>query len=110
MPSCSKNEVLLVRYPFSDATSAKVRPAVVVSAAHTSRDLFILPLTSRTASLLDGEFVLTDWQPAGLNVESAVKRGVYTLHENLVIRSIGKLSDADAQQVQKSLKSWLGLS
>jgi mRNA interferase MazF len=29
MPSFSKDEVILVRYPFSDLTAAKVRPAVV---------------------------------------------------------------------------------
>lgn len=65
MPNYLKNEVVLVRYPFSDASSAKVRPAVVVSAAHISHDLFIVPLTSRTASLLDGEFVLANWASRG---------------------------------------------
>ncbi len=28
MPSYSKNELILVRYPFSELTSLKVRPAV----------------------------------------------------------------------------------
>jgi hypothetical protein len=31
MPSFSKNEVILVRYPFSDLTAAKIRPAVIVA-------------------------------------------------------------------------------
>ena len=109
MPSYSKNEVILVRYPFSDASSAKIRPAVVASAAHTSRDLFIVPLTSRTASLLKGEFVLADWRTAGLNVESAVKRGLYTIHDRLVIKSIGELSLADSEQLKRALQEWLDL-
>jgi mRNA interferase MazF len=46
MPSYSKNEVVLMRYPFSDLTSAKVRPAVVVNAPHVSQDVLIVPLTS----------------------------------------------------------------
>ncbi len=46
---------------------------------------------------------------AGLNVESAAKRGVYTLHESLVIKSVGKLSDADAQRLNQSLLDWLEL-
>jgi mRNA interferase MazF len=36
MLSYSKNDVILVRYPFSDLSSSKVRPAVVVSAPHIS--------------------------------------------------------------------------
>ena len=50
MPNFSKNEVVLVRYPFSDLTDSKVRPAIVVSAAHVSKDLFIVALTSKTQS------------------------------------------------------------
>ena len=75
MPNSSKPEVVLVRYPFSDLTSSKVRPAIVVNAAHVSQDLFVVALTSKTSNLLSGEFVLTEWKKAGLNVETAVKRG-----------------------------------
>ncbi|CAD5961777.1 MazF family transcriptional regulator [Planktothrix tepida] len=53
MPSCSKNDVILVRYPFSDLSNSKVRPAVVVNAPHPSQDILIVPLTSKTESLLD---------------------------------------------------------
>ncbi len=60
MPSYSKNDIILVRYPFSDLSSSKVRPAVVVNAPHISQDIFIVPLTSKTTSLLEGEFVQTD--------------------------------------------------
>ena len=91
MPNFSKPEVVLVRYPFSDLTSAKVRPAVVVNAAHASQDLFVVALTSKTCGLLAGEFVLTDWRKAGLNVATAVKRGIFTIKETLVRKRVGKL-------------------
>ena len=64
MPSYSKPEIVLVRYPFSDLTSAKVRPAVVVNAAHVSQDLFVVALTSKMSGLLAGEFVLAEWKKA----------------------------------------------
>lgn len=51
MPNSSKNDIILVRYPFSDLSGAKVRPAVVVSAPHVSQDIFVVPLTSRATSL-----------------------------------------------------------
>ncbi|MBD2484151.1 MULTISPECIES: type II toxin-antitoxin system PemK/MazF family toxin [Planktothrix] len=109
MPSCSKNDVILVRYPFSDLSNSKVRPAVVVNAPHPSQDILIVPLTSKTESLLDGEFLLSDWSAAGLNVPTVVKRGLYTVHESLIIQAIGKLSDEDAERLEQSLQAWLGL-
>lgn len=48
-PKYSKNDVVLVRYPFTDLSVAKVRPAIVVSAEHVSEDIFIAPLTSKVA-------------------------------------------------------------
>ena len=73
MSNYSRGEIVLVRYPFSDLSGSKIRPAVIVNAPHISKDVFILPLTSKTQSLLAGEFVLKDWSQAGLNVETAVK-------------------------------------
>jgi mRNA interferase MazF len=80
MPSFCRNDVILVAYPFSDRTGVKVRPAVVVSGEHRSQDVFVVPLTSKTDRLLDGEFSLADWQGAGLNAASVVKRGLCTIH------------------------------
>jgi mRNA interferase MazF len=109
MPNFSKPEIVLVRYPFSDLTSSKVRPAVIVNASHTSQDLFVVALTSKTSGLLAGEFVLADWKLAGLNVETAVKRGIFTIKQTLVKKSVGKLSDVDVEQLEKSLRDWLDL-
>jgi mRNA interferase MazF len=109
MPSYSKLDIILVRYPFSDLSSAKVRPAVVVNAPHSSQDLLITPLTSKIGSLLAGEFVLSEWSIAGLNVITGIKRGVYTVHERLVLKRLGKLGAADAAHLAKSLQGWLDL-
>jgi len=109
MPSYSKNEIVLVRYPFSDLTSTKVRPAVIVNAPHASQDVLLVPLTSRTTALLAGEFVLADWKGAGLNVETAAKRGIFTIHEKLVLKSVGRLLTVDAEKLANSLREWLGL-
>lgn len=70
MPSYSHSEVILVRYPFTNLSGAKIRPAVVVNTPHVSQDVIIVPLTSRLSGLLAGEFVLADWQQARLNGES----------------------------------------
>lgn len=38
---------------------------------------------------------------------TAVKRGLYTVHKNLIVKVIGKL--ADAEVLEQSLRCWLGL-
>ena len=109
MPSYSKNDVVLVRYPYTDLTSAKVRPAAVVGAPSVSQDIFIVPLTSRVSSLDASEFALSDWSAAGLNRPTAVKRGLFTIHESLVTVKIGSLSSPDAANLESSVRSWLDL-
>ncbi len=106
MPSYSKNEVVLVRFPFSDRSASKVRPAVIVSTPHASQDVFLVPLTSRTGGLLSGEFILSHWTEAGLNVPTAVKRGLYTIHQSLVAKAVGRLLESDVQRIETSLREW----
>lgn len=64
--NCSKGDVVLFPYPFSDLTTKKVRPAVVVSAMGKQYlDVFIVPLTSKTKHLEEGEFIISRWEKAG---------------------------------------------
>jgi mRNA interferase MazF len=99
----------MARYPFTNLLGTKVRPGIVVNAPHISHDVVIVPLTSRTTGLLPGEFVLRDWQQAGLNVASAVKRGLFTIDENLIVRLVGQLTAADSTRLEQSLRDWLDL-
>lgn len=109
MNNYSKNDVILVRYPFSDLLVSKVRPAVIVSVPHISEDFFIVPLTSKTTRLLAGEFGLVNWKEAGLNIATAVKRGLYTIKQNIIIKKVGNLSTSDADKLKASICNWLGL-
>ena len=105
----SKNDVIPVRYPFSDLSDSKVRPAVFVSVSHISEDFLIVPLTSKIKRLLDGEFVLANWKETGLNITTAVKRGLYTIKQNIIIKKVGSLSTSDADKLETSMRNWLGL-
>ncbi|HPJ15768.1 MAG TPA: type II toxin-antitoxin system PemK/MazF family toxin [Spirochaetota bacterium] len=106
----SKNNIILIPYPFTDLSSQKVRPAVVVSSDKgTYEDVFIVPLTSRIYNLCDDEFCLQDWKESGLNVPTAVKRGCLLIDSNLIIRIIGSLSKTDSELVSNALKTWLEL-
>jgi mRNA interferase MazF len=109
MPNFSRHNVVLVRYPYSDFSGGKVRPAVIISADHPSEDVIIVALTSRLERLMPGEFSLKEWRAAGLNVPTAAKRGIYTVHGSLVVRAIGILRAKDQESIDESLRQWLGL-
>ena len=109
MPSSSRNDVVLVHYPFTDLSATKIRPAIVVNAPHASTDLIIVPMTSQMASFNAGEFASADWRAAGLHIPTAVKRGVFTIHPRLVVKRVGKLTGNDAASLDQSLHAWRGL-
>jgi mRNA interferase MazF len=110
MASFSRGEVVLVRYPFSDLSGAKVRPAIIVSPVYPSADLLIVPLTSHILSLRPGEFILQDWRGAGLHVPSAAKRGLATVHESVVVKAVGVAPPADMARLDSSLGQWVGIA
>jgi mRNA interferase MazF len=106
--SCRQKRRKYVDHDLADQCP-KVRPAVVVSAPHISQDILIVPLTSKTSGLLEGEFILPNCSVAGLNVVTAVKRGIYTVNKSLVIKQVGHLTNSDSEILSQSLKIWLGI-
>jgi mRNA interferase MazF len=51
MPNFLRHNVVLVRYPYSDFSGGKVRPAVIISAEHPSEDVIIVALTNPMCKL-----------------------------------------------------------
>lgn len=102
--SCSRNEVVLLPVPFTDLTSQKVRPAVVVG--RKGADLFLVPISSQIANT---DFELLEWATAGLNVRCGVKAQIATVEERLVIRVVGSLTLGDQRRLNTNLKLWLQL-
>ena len=102
--NCSRNDVVLLPIPFSDLTSRKVRPAIVIG--QTGLDLFLVPLSSVAANT---DFPLKEWRAAGLNVPSGVKAQLATVEEKLVVKIVGRLAGADVQLLEERLRTWLKL-
>jgi len=80
-----------------------------VSPPYPSADLVLTSLTSQTARLLPGEFVLNEWRGAGLHVPTAAKRGIFTLDESLPLKRLGRLGASDRAALGDALRNWLGL-
>lgn len=111
--SYKRGDVVLVPFPFSDQTSIKQRPSLVISVDDfqgQSPDLLIMALTSQVRGPLKlGEFLIRDWQAAGLLKPSAVKAAIATIEATLVRRRLGHVSDYDLEQLKRSLQELLGL-
>ena len=103
---CSRNDVVLLPVPFTDLTSRKVRPAVVLGQAPRHQDLFIVPISSQ---LPNTDYALADWQAAGLNVACGIKAQLATVEERLVVKRLGQLSAGDQQALDNLLRGWLKL-
>lgn len=108
-----RGDVVLVPFPFSDQTSVKQRPGLVISVdafQACGPDLLIIAVTSQVGGPLKlGEFVIRDWQAAGLLKPSAVKAAIATVEARLIRRRLGHLSVYDLEQLKKILHSLLGL-
>jgi len=102
--NCSRNDVVLLPIPFTDLTSRKVRPAIVVGG--NGADLFLVPISSVLANT---DFPLNEWRAAGLNVPSGVKAQLATVEEKLVVKIVGRLAGADVQLLEERLRAWLKL-
>ena len=104
--SFSKGEVVLLPIPFTDLTSRKVRPAIVIGHSSQVGDLFVVPITS---VLQNADFSLQGWRAAGLNVPCGVKSQIATIEDRLVVKSVGFLAAPDAAALEKRLRTWLQL-
>jgi mRNA interferase MazF len=112
MISYEFGDIVLAPFPFTDQTSSKKRPAVVVSSAayHRERpDLIIMAITSQIRpSATFGEVIITDWQAAGLLKPSAIKPILTSIEKGLILRKLGRLEEADRQQLREALQKILG--
>lgn len=102
--NCSRNDVVLLPIPFTDLTSRKVRPAIVLG--KNAKDLFLAPISS---VLSNTDFPLNQWSAAGLNVVCGVKSQIATVERKLVVKVVGTLAAADIALLNRSLLGWLEL-
>ena len=103
-----KGDVVLIPFPFTNLSTTKVRPAVVLSSSlyHTTEpDLILGALTSRLAAASASvDYILVDWRAANLLYPSAFKPLVFTLEPSSVLYKIGQLSNRDLMEVEERLR------
>ena len=104
--------VVRVPFPFTDRTTTKNRPALVLSdesAFNTPAGHSVMAMiTSQANPPWPLDCTLTDLAAAGLPASSKVRFKLFTLDHRLVRGEIGRLSATDADAVRQGLGQLLG--
>lgn len=112
--SCKRGDVVLVPFPFTDLSTTKQRPALVVSPDvwnASQPDVVLVAITSQMPSQPEtGSITLTtaDWQTAGLPKPSRIRTAkLFTMHQGLIRRPLGHLPQSPTTLVLAELRKFL---
>jgi mRNA-degrading endonuclease toxin of MazEF toxin-antitoxin module len=105
-------DVVLVPFPFTDQSTVKKRPAVVVNFAAFGRertDLIIMAVTSQSRPAVGvGGAGIARWKEAGLLKPSVLKPILATVDRALILRRLGRLEPEDCEALAQALRAIIG--
>ena len=108
----SFGEIILVNFPFTDLSTSKRRPAVIISSDNYNKereDVILLAITSQIRKFQDfGTLPISDWQEAGLPKESLFKPLIATIDKNNISKKLGVISTYDSENLTKLLQQIIG--
>ncbi len=114
----TRGSVVLVRYPFTDLSGSKVRPAILLTPdtlLNRIGDVLCLFISSvMPADLLPTDFILDTNHPAfsgtGLKYRSIFRtHKLALLEKSLVARTLGKVNDELMEEINQRLRIAIGL-
>jgi len=106
-------DVVVVPFPFTDRTTTKRRPALVLSDAKAFNkqvgQSVLAMITSTRNSNWPLDVEIENLDSAGLPSASVVRMKLFTLDDQLVIRKAGALAENDRKSVSTTLRRLLSL-
>ena len=106
-------DVVVVPFPFTDRTTTKRRPALVLSDAGRFNKQVGQSVLAMITSASNSDWVLDvniqDLDNAGLPAASVVRMKLFTLDDKLVIRKAGVLAKQDCSAVSTALRQLLNM-
>ena len=108
-----QGDIVLVPVPFTDLSSQKRRPVIVLSYEayqRVSADVIVVAMTSHPASVPDGfRITSADLVEGALNRPGAVRVDkVYTLARAIVVKKFGKVSPEIVERIRQVLGDLIG--
>lgn len=111
-----RGTVVLAKFPFTDLTASKRRPAVVASPENrTNEDVIVAFITSIIPDhISETDLVIgpghDDFKESGLTRTSLVRTDkLATLNRSVLTGELGNLSSGTMKQIDEGLKKALGL-
>ena len=112
-----KGDVVLVTFPFTDLSSVKVRPALVISNDSYNEvqdDIVLLLITSNVSRLSPDDYLLksenTEFTNTGLMQTSTFRVGkIITLHKKLLNSKLGFIGPNTLKEIEGKLRNLLQL-
>ncbi|MBU6325766.1 MAG: type II toxin-antitoxin system PemK/MazF family toxin [Bacteroidetes bacterium] len=105
----NKGDIVLVRFPFTDQSGNKLRPAVVLFA--TGLDLTACFITSQTDWKEDSDIMMSPTQMNGLLKTSLIRTGkIATIDRALAKGLLGRLSNEELAALNDKLRLLLQLN
>lgn len=102
---CEAGDIVLVRFPFTDLTASKQRPALIVHPVGLTAsrgDAVVLALTSRPQP--DDGMAINRWQEAGLPRPTWIKPLIATLAATMFTQKLGRIESEDSSGVEKTIR------
>lgn len=102
----SRGSAVLVRFPFSDLSASKRRPAVVLAEAERG-DLVLVQVTSKRYADTDAvELTEASFASGGLDRTSYARPGkLFTANDTLIVREVGVLEAASLRRLTDAVVS-----
>ena len=101
-------DVVIVPFPFSDRQATKRRPALVVSDQGFNRThghVILAMITTARESSWPSDTEITDRGAAGLKARSVVRLKLFPLDNDMLVKRIGALAEADRTNVRRVLRA-----
>jgi mRNA interferase MazF len=104
---CNQWDIVLLPFPFTDLTSSKRRPAIVISPLkyNTGMDTVFMYLTSKiSVSKHEFDHVLIKWEESNLPLPTMCKMKFMTLDRDFIIKKLGQIQKEDEVIIKSKMK------
>jgi len=113
-----RGDVVLIRFPFTNLSSSKVRPALVISSdgfSNRAEDAIFIFISSNTDKPQPTDLLLdqnhSEFAGSGLKQSSLIKTGkIASLSKSLASRLLGQMSQNTMHRINKNLMEILDLN
>jgi len=106
-----KWDIVLVPFPFTNLTTSKKRPALIISPDEYNEnlDIVIAFITSKMdLEYKIGDYKIKGWKKSNLPKPSMIRMKFATIDKTIVLKKIGRLGNSDIKEFYKVLMDFFG--